>query len=83
METKGTIKTIMQTQQVSDKFKKREFVVTTEGQYPQDVLFQVTQDKCNVLDSFKQGQSVTVAFNLKGRESNGKYYNTLEAWKIN
>lgn len=83
METKGTIKTIMQTQQVSDKFKKREFVVTTEGQYPQDVLFQVTQDKCNVLDSFKQGQNVTIAFNLKGRESNGKYYNTLEAWKIN
>ena len=83
METKGTIKAIFDTQVVSDKFKKREFVITTEDKYPQDIMFQTTQDKCGLLNNFTEGQTVTVSFNLRGRESNGKYYNTLEAWKIN
>ena len=88
METTGTIKVIQETQVVSDKFRKREFVLTTEGTtpYPQHVSFQVTQDKCDLLDTYQVGQSVKVQFNLRGREWNGpqgvKYFNTLEAWKL-
>lgn len=84
----GTIKVIGQTVMVSEKFSKREFVVTdTSSQYPQDVSFQVTQDKCSLLDSFMEGQSVEVSFNLRGREWTSpqgevKYFNTLEAWRI-
>jgi spore germination protein YaaH len=84
----GTIKMIGQTVMVSEKFSKREFVVTdTSSQYPQDVSFQVTQDKCSLLDSFMEGQAVEVAFNLRGREWTSpqgevKYFNTLEAWRI-
>lgn len=88
MEATGTIKVIGETQRVSDKFQKREFVITTEATtpYPQHVSFQVTQDKCDLLDTYQVGQSVKVQFNLRGREWNGpqgvKYFNTLEAWKI-
>ena len=76
------------TQIVSDRFSKREFVLTTEANtpYPQHVSFQVTQDKCNLLDQFNEGDELKVSFNLRGREWNGpqgiKYFNTLEAWRI-
>jgi hypothetical protein len=88
MEVIGTLKAKFETQKVSDRFQKREFVLTTEANtpYPQHVSFQVTQDKCSMLDSFGDGEEIKVQFNLRGREWNGpqgiKYFNTLEAWRI-
>jgi len=87
MEVKGTLKVVNTTQVVSDKFSKREFVLTTNDMYPQDILFQLTQDKCTLLDMFKVGDKVEVSFNLRGREwinpqGEAKYFNSLEAWKI-
>lgn len=88
MEVTGTLKAKFDTQKVSDRFQKREFVLTTEANtpYPQHVSFQVTQDKCNLLDQFNPGEEIRVQFNLRGREWNGpqgiKYFNTLEAWRI-
>jgi single-strand DNA-binding protein len=81
-ELKGKIKAIFPTEQKTEKFKSREFVVETEGDYPQMVKFQINQDKCNILDNFKEGQEVEVSFNLRGREWNGKYFTNLEAWKV-
>jgi len=84
----GTIKVISDTQRISDKFQKREFVVTdTTSMYPQDILFQTTQDKCNLLDQFQINENVEVSFNLRGREWTSpqgevKYFNTIEAWRI-
>ena len=88
MDVTGTFHMKQETQKVSDKFSKREFVLKTEGStpYPQFVSFQVTQDKCSLLDSYNTGDEVKVHFNLRGREWNGpqgvKYFNTLEAWRI-
>lgn len=88
MEVVGTLKAKFDTQKVSEKFQKREFVLTTEANtpYPQYVSFQVTQDKCNMLDQYSEGEELKVQFNLRGREWNGpqgiKYFNTLEAWRI-
>lgn len=88
MEVTGTLKAKFDTQKVSDRFSKREFVLTTEANtpYPQHVSFQVTQDKCSLLDQFNEGDELKVQFNLRGREWNGpqgiKYFNTLEAWRI-
>lgn len=88
MEVIGTLKVKFDTQKVSDRFQKREFVLTTEANtpYPQHVSFQVTQDKCTMLDQFNDGEEIKVQFNLRGREWNGpqgvKYFNTLEAWRI-
>lgn len=88
MEVIGTLKVKFDTQKVSDRFQKREFVLTTEANtpYPQHVSFQVTQDKCTLLDQFREGDELKIQFNLRGREWNGpqgvKYFNTLEAWRI-
>jgi len=85
-ETTGLLKVINDTQRVSDKFQKREFVLTIEGTYPQHVTFQLTQDKVELLANYKVGDKIKVHFNLRGREWNGpegvKYFNTLEAWRI-
>ena len=84
----GTVKVLNSTVQVSEKFSKREFVVTeSTGMYPQDILFQSTQDKCALLDAVQIGDQVEVSFNLRGREWTSpqgevKYFNTLEAWRI-
>ena len=83
----GTLKVAKETQVVSEKFSKRIFLITDESQYPQDIEFQLTQDKCNLLDAFKVGNKLEVSFNLRGREWTSpagevKYFNTLEAWKI-
>ena len=84
----GVIKVINPTVQVSDKFSKREFVITdTSSMYPQDISFQATQDKCGMLDGMNVGQNVEVSFNLRGREwintqGEAKYFNALEAWRI-
>lgn len=86
---KGEIKVINDVQQISDSFKKREFVVLdASGQYPQTILFQTVQDRCELLDNFKVGDNVEVTFFLRGREwTNPKdgqvrYFNSLDAWKI-
>lgn len=75
------------TEQVSDKFKKREAVIKTDGQYPQEILVQFTQDKCSLLDAYKIGDSITAHYNLRGKswtnpEGKTKYFNTIEVWKI-
>ncbi len=76
------------TVQVSEKFSKREFVIKDTGSmYPQDILFQLTQDNCKQLDYHKVGDPITVSFNLRGREWTSpqgevRYFNTLDAWRI-
>ena len=80
---KGAIKLINPIKVISDKFSVREFVVTTpDAKYPQDILFQTVNDKMNVLESLGAGQQVEVSYNVRGREFNGRYYNTLDAWKV-
>lgn len=84
----GVIKVVKDTVQVTEKFAKREFVVTdSDSMYPQDISFQSVQDKCAMLDGFKEGDNVEVSFNLRGREwtsprGETKYFNTLDAWRI-
>jgi single-strand DNA-binding protein len=82
MEIAGAVKVIMPTMETASGFKKREFVVTTKEQYPQDIKCEVTKDKCETLDNFSVGESVVVHFNLRGNEYSGKYYVNVQAWKI-
>jgi hypothetical protein len=85
----GTIKKIGDTVQVTDKFKKREVVITDAStMYPQHVTMQFTQDKCDILNMYNEGQEVEISFNLDGKEYTDKntgeikYFNSLNAWKI-
>ena len=86
-EVIGRIKIINATQDVSASFKKRELVVTTSEEYPQHILIEFNQDKCVVLDSYKEGDSVKVSINLRGREwvspqGETKYFNSIQGWRI-
>jgi len=88
MELTGTLKVKNPEVQVSEKFKKREFVITdNSSQYPQHVQFQLTQDRCALLDNYQIGSEVKVFFNIRGREWKNqqgeiKYFNSLEAWRM-
>jgi len=79
---KGVIKLIKPINVISDKFSVREFVITTADKYPQEVIFQTVNDRMDIITPYGQGQEVTVSFNVRGREYNGKWYNTLDAWKV-
>lgn len=81
-ELKGTLVKLMDRQDFPSGFFKREFVVRTEEQYPQDVKFTLIKEKVEFLDSFQEGQGVQVSFDVKGREYNGNYYVDLQAWKL-
>ncbi len=88
MEVTGRIKKIEETKEYgSNGFRKREIVITTEEQYPQHILIEFVQDKCALLDSYKEGQEVKIAVNLRGREwinpeGVAKYFNSLNGWRI-
>ena len=89
MEIKGIIKKISETVQISDRFRKREFVVeyANNPDYPQPLQFELVQARCELLDSFQEGQEVEVHFELRGREWTSpqgqvKYFNSLQAWKL-
>lgn len=87
MEVTGKVKVINAEQQVSASFKKRELVVTTDEQYPQHILIEFTQDKCDLLNNYKPNDEVKVSINLRGREwanPNGeiKYFNSIQGWRI-
>lgn len=76
-------------QQVTDSFKKREFVVeyADNPMYPQFVKFELIQDRCDLVNDLNVGDKVEVTFNLRGREWTApdgvkKYFNTLDAWRI-
>ncbi|MBF2708871.1 DUF3127 domain-containing protein [Flavobacterium soyangense] len=88
MEVTGKIKMIDQTKEVgSAGFKKRDVVVTTDEQYPQHILVQFVQDKCDLLNSFQVGDAVKIDINLRGREWTNPqgetvYFNTIQGWRI-
>jgi len=82
MEVEGRIKVIMDTQTFDSGFQKREFVVTTKEQYPQDIKLECIKDKVGLLDSISVGDEVKASFNLRGNEYNGRYFVNLQAWRI-
>jgi hypothetical protein len=87
MEVSGKIKVVNAETVVSASFKKREIVITTDEQYPQHISIDFTQDKCDLLNSYKAGQEVTVHINLRGREwvspqGETKYFNGIQGWRI-
>lgn len=84
MEIKGKVLKVTETEQISEKLSKRLLVVeyAENAQYPETISFEAINSKGTILDKLQPGQNVTVHFNLKGREYNGKYFNTLAVWKV-
>ena len=88
MEVIGKIKLINETQTFgASGFRKREMVVTTNEQYPQMIMIEFVQDKCDLLNNYQVGQDVKVSINLRGREwinpeGVAKYFNSIQGWRI-
>jgi hypothetical protein len=90
MNIKGKLIEKFEVQNVSEKFKKREFVleyVENNPQYPEFIKFELTQDRVNIVDPFQVGDMIDVAFNLRGRswvnqQGVKNYFNSLQAWRI-
>lgn len=91
-EITGRLADKFETQIISDRFQKREFVLETKSsgangfEYVDYIKFQTTQDKCTLLDQFNINDMVKVTFNLRGRkwekEGQVSYFTNLEAWRI-
>jgi hypothetical protein len=89
LETTGRIHAVFEAKQVTERFRKREFVLELgeNPRYPQLVLFQLTGDRCENLDGFSAGDEVRLEFSLRGREWTSprgevKYFNSLDVWTI-
>jgi hypothetical protein len=88
MEVLGKVKLINDTQTFgSNGFRKRDCVVTTDEQYPQMILVEFIQDKCDLLNDFNIGDSVKININIRGREwinpqGEAKYFNSIQGWRI-
>lgn len=82
LEVEGVLHKKFETENKTDSFQAREFVIQTDGQYPQYVKFQLVQDRCGAVDPFNEGEKIKVFFDLRGREWNGKYFTNLNAWKL-
>lgn len=87
-ELTGVIIDIFPSQTFNKGFRKREFVIEVGDKYPQKIVFGLVQEKCDMIDSYGIGDTVSVAFDVKGRDwtdksGQVKYFNTLEAWRIN
>lgn len=71
------------TESKSPTFQTREFVIEiSAGNYPEFVKFQLTQDRCAVVEPYNEGDRIRVFFDLRGREWQGKYFTNLNAWKV-
>lgn len=89
IEISGKLHAIFDTNQVTERFRKREFVIELgdNPRYPQFVMFQLSGDRCENLDGFGLGDEVRLEFSLRGREwqspqGETKYFNSLDVWTI-
>ena len=87
MEISGRIKKIFDEQTFGSGFRKKEVVITTQEQYPQDILIEFTQDKIDLLAPLTPGDEVKISINIRGREwvnpeGVAKYFNSISGWRL-
>ncbi len=89
-EINGSLIKKYDVQNVTDTFSKREFVIEVvnerDSRYNDTIKFQLTQDRCSLIDNANEGDQLKITFDIKGRkwEKNGQvnYFNNLEAWRL-
>lgn len=85
-ELEGTLKEVFETKTFGKGFTKREFVITSskgpDDRYPQHIKLTLVKEKVSLVDRFKPGQRLKITFDVRGNESNGRYYVDLQAWKV-
>ena len=82
-EMVGKLHKKFDTESKSSSFQAREFVLESiDSTYTQYIKFQLTQDRCSIIDPINEGDQLKVYFDLRGREWNEKYFTNLNAWKV-
>tara|TARA_B100000959_G_C14954597_1_gene613140 strand:+ start:264 stop:611 length:348 start_codon:yes stop_codon:yes gene_type:complete len=89
MNIKGKLVEKFETVQITETFKKREFIIqeNKNPEYPEYIKVELIQDKVSLLDSLNIGDEINVLINIKGRkwedkDGNMKYFNSIQGWKI-
>jgi hypothetical protein len=86
LAVKGRIQQILKPEsgvsRAGNEWKKQEFVIETEDQFPKKICFTLFGDKISLLEGITSGQEVEISFNIESREYNGKWFHNINAWKI-
>ncbi|MFZ5429869.1 MAG: DUF3127 domain-containing protein [Bacteroidota bacterium] len=86
LNLKGKLVRILQVEsgvsRAGNAWKKQDFVIETDDQYPKTVCFTLFNDKVTLLAGINPGEPLEVSFDVESREFNGKFYHNLNAWKI-
>lgn len=62
-----------------NNWRKREYVLETEGQYPKKIAFSVMGDKIDTLN-LAVGQTVEISADISSSEYNGRWYTSVSAF---
>ena len=82
LKIKGRLIMVSERMKKTETFTMRIFAIETDGQYPQKIKFQLANDRCDLIDPVKVGEEITVHFDIRGNEWEGKIINNLNAWRI-
>lgn len=86
MQVKGTLQQVLRLEsgvsKAGKEWKKQDFVLVTNEQFPKTICFTLFGDKISLLDGISQGSEVEVYFSVESRDFNGKWYHNINAWKI-
>jgi len=86
LAVKGRIQQILKPEsgvsRAGNEWKKQEFVIETEDQFPKKICFTLFGDKISLIEGITSGQEVEISFNIESREYNGKWFHNINAWKI-
>ena len=86
LSVKGKVEQILKPEsgvsRAGNEWKKQEFVLETDEQFPKKVCFTLFGDKVDLINDLTQGQEVEVSFNIESREYNGRWFTNANAWKI-
>lgn len=86
MQVKGTLLQILKPEsgvsKAGKEWKKMDFVIETNEQFPKKVCFTLFGDKTSLIEGIAEGSEIEVFFSLESRDFNGKWYHNINAWKI-
>ncbi|WP_297092609.1 DUF3127 domain-containing protein [uncultured Draconibacterium sp.] len=86
LSVKGKVEQILKPEsgvsRAGKEWKKQEFVIETDEQYPRKVCFTLFGEKVDLINGLNSGEEIEVSFNLESREYNGRWFHNINAWKI-
>jgi hypothetical protein len=88
MEIKGTLVAILPLESGITKagkdWQKLTIVIEfNEGNYQKKLALSASKEELiQTLQNLKQGDSITASINLESREFNGKWFNSVNVWKV-